>query len=148
MAAGDITFFDDSMRTQLIGWAGTDIIKCALVTNTPAPTAADVDPELLDYTELSDLGGSYTAGGESLGTWTALLTEAAGVVKYDTTSDPMWTQNALDTTDPSWGIIYNSSQVGNPCLAYVELGGPIDLTLGSLTIVWNAAGIATITKAA
>jgi len=148
MATGTITFFDDSMRTQLVGWAGTDVIKCALVTNAVIPTAADVAPELIDYTELPN-AGSYITGGANLGTWTALLTTpSAGVVKYDTVTDPSWDQNALSVTDPYWGIIYNDTQTGDPCLAYVELGGPIDLTLGSLTIVWNAAGIATITKAA
>ena len=148
MAAGDITFFDESMRTMLLGWAGTDILKCALVTNAVPPTAGDTLPELLDYTELPDVSGSYTPGGESLGNWTTFLTEDAGVVTFDTVSDPQWTQNALDTTDPYWGIIYNDTQTGDPCLAFVDLGGAIDLTLGSLTIVWNASGIATLTKAA
>ena len=57
-----------------------------------------------------------------------------------------WAQDAANDTDAYWGYIYNSTQVGGPGLAFLDLGGPVDMSAGSLTITWNASGIITITN--
>jgi len=42
----------------------------------------------------------------------------------------------------------NYTDSGKDALCYVDLGGPVDMTAGDLTITWNGSGLMTITKAA
>ncbi len=144
MAAGDVTLFQAAFEDALENWDGADTIKCAILDNTTAPTAGTATPALGDFTEVGT-GGSYTAGGESLGTWSTMVTFSGAVTTIDSATNPSWAQNASNDTDAYWGLIYNSTQVGNEALAFVDLGGPVDMSAGSLTITWNASGIATIT---
>ncbi len=144
MATGDVTFFEEALDDAFFGgWATSDDIKCAILDNTATPTAAFATPALGDFTEVGS-AGSYTAGGTSLGTWDALSTEAAGVLTFDSATNPTWAQNASNDTDAWWGLLYNDTQVGDPAFAFVELGGPVDMSAGALTITWNASGIFTI----
>ena len=145
MATGDITWFEEAHTLDYFAsWALTDDIKCAVLDNTTAPTAADATPALGDYTQVG-AAGTYTTGGTSLGNWGTVWTEAAGTGTMDSTTNPTWAQDASNDTDAYWGLIYNATQAGSPAVAYVELGGPVDMTAGSLTITWNASGIATLT---
>lgn len=145
MATGDVTFFDESKALMLTGgWASTDDMKVAICDNTVAPTAATATPALADFTQVGT-AGSYVAGGVSIGTWGNLVAEAGGTVTFDSATNPTWAQDALNDVDAYWGIIYNDTNVGDAALAFVELGGPVDMSAGSLTITWNAAGIATLT---
>ena len=145
MATGDITWFDEAKAyMQDGGWESTDDIKVAILDNTATPTAATATPALGDFTQVGS-GGTYVAGGTSIGTWGALITEAGGTVTYDSTTNPSWAQDAGNDVDAYWALIYNDTQAGDPALAFVELGGPVDMTAGSLTVTWNASGIATLT---
>lgn len=149
MATGDITFFDEAKLEMLKGaWATTDTIKCAICDNTTTPVAGAAGPSIsggtTNYTEVGT-AGSYTAGGTSLGTWDNFLSEASGTVTFDSATNPTWAQNASNDTDAYWGIIYNDTQADNYAIAFVELGGPVDMSAGALTITWNASGIATLT---
>ena len=145
MATGDITWFEEAKAYMIDGgWEAADDMKCAILDNTTAPTAADATPALADYTEVGT-AGSYTAGGDSLGNLGTLVTEAAGTVTFDSTTNPSWPQNGSNDTDAYWGLVYNDTQAGDPALFFVELGGPVDMSAGSLTITWNASGMATLT---
>ena len=147
MARGDVVVFEEAMAYMLDGgWEPADVIKCVILDNTTPPTAADATPALGDYTEVGT-GGTYVAGGTSLGTWGDFITEAAGVVTADSATNPTWAQNASNDTDAYWGLIYNDTDGSDLAIAYVDLGGPVDMTAGDLTITWNASGIFTITKA-
>ena len=73
-----------------------------------------------------------------------LVSEAAGTMTFDSATNPTWAQDASNDVDAYWGIIYNYTDAGKDCLAYIELGGPVDMTAGDLTITWNASGILTI----
>ena len=42
----------------------------------------------------------------------------------------------------------NYTDAGKDALCYVDLGGPVDMTAGDLTITWHGSGLMTITKAA
>ena len=144
MATGDVTVFDEAKAYMIDGdWASTDDIKCAILDNTAAPAAGTATPALGDFTEVGT-AGSYTAGGTSLGNLTTCVTEAAGTMTFDSATNPTWAQNASNDTDAYWGLIYNDTQVGDPAIAFVELGGPVNMATGSLTITWNASGIFTI----
>ena len=156
MAAGSLTVFEEAMGyIQDGGWEPTDEIWIGLTTSTP--TAADAVPAFIsggttNYTQVTP-GGNYATGGLLLDTFGDLVTEAAGVMKFDTsgTSDneaPSWASHASNPTDARWAIIYNTTDTANRAIAYIDLGAAINMTLGALTITFNASGIYTITKAA
>jgi len=148
MARGDVTIFEEAMAKMIDGdWASTDHFYCAICDNTTTPTAATATPTLGDFTEVGT-AGTYVAGGSDLGTLATLVTEANGVVKFDSATNPTWAQDASNDNDAYWGIIYNYTDTGKDALAFVDLGGPVDMSAGDLTITWNASGIFTITKAA
>ncbi len=145
MAQGDITFFDEAKAYMIDGgWESADDIKCAILDNTTTPAAADATPALGDYTQVGS-AGSYVAGGTSLGNLGTCVTESGGTMTFDSSTNPSWAQNASNDTDAYWALVYNDTDAGDLALCFVDLGGPIDMTAGSLTVTWNASGIFTIT---
>lgn len=145
MATGDVVVFEEAKEYILDGgWEAADSIKCAILDNTTPPTPAFATPALADFTEVG-AAGTYTAGGDVLDTWGTMVAEAGGVMTFDTGTNPTWAQDGSNDVDAFWGLIYNVTQSGNLAICYVELGGPVDMTAGDLTITWNAAGIFTIT---
>lgn len=148
MARGDVVVFEEAMAKMLDGdWASTDHFYCAICDNTTTPAASMATPVLGDFTQVGN-SGTYVTGGTDLGTLADLVTEADGVVTFDSATNPTWAQDASNDTDAYWGIIYNYTDASNDAVAYVDLGGPVDMTAGDLTITWNGSGIFTITKAA
>lgn len=144
MARGDVTVFEEALAYMIDGgWGSSDTIKCAILDNTATPTASDATPALGDYTEVGT-GGTYTAGGTSLGNLSTLVTESGGTMTFDSTTNPSWSQDASNDTDAYWALIYNDTQAGDPAIAFVDLDGPVDMSAGDLTITWNASGIFTI----
>ncbi len=144
MATGDVKVFDEAKEYMVDGgWEAADDIKCAILDNTATPIAAFATPAFADFTEVTD-AGSYTIGGTSLGTLGTLVTQAAGVMKLDSGTNPTWAQDALNDVDAWWGLIYNDTDVGKRALAFVELGGPVNMQTGDLTVTWDAAGIITV----
>lgn len=146
MATGDVTVFDEAIAYMIDGgWETADILKCAIIDDTVDPTESDgPGPKLGDYTEVT-AAGSYVVGGLSLGTLGDFITEAAGLMTADSAVDPTWAQDGLNDVDAWWGLIYNDTDATDLAIAFVELGGPVDMVAGDLTITWDAAGIFTIT---
>jgi len=142
MAQGDLTVFDETKLALVDGTHDLDthIIKCAILDNTVAPLVGDITPALTDYTQVGT-AGTYIAGGTAL---TISLTEAAGTVTFDSTTNPTWAQSATNDVDAYWGLIYNDTDVGKAAIAFIDLGGPVDMTAGDLTITFNASGIFTL----
>jgi len=144
MATGDIVFFEEAKDFAFFGgWATTDDIKLAICDNTATPTAAFATPALGDFTQVT-AAGTYTTGGTSLGNWGTLSVEAGGTLTFDSGTNPTWAADASNDVDAYWGILYNDTDAGDAAFAYVELGGPVDMVAGSLTVTWNASGIFTI----
>ncbi len=146
MATGDVTFFEEALDVAFFGgWEAADDIKCAILDNTTPPTAAFATPRLGLFTEVGT-AGTYITGGTSLGTWGALSVEAGGTLTFDSGTNPTWAQDGANDVDAYWGLLYNDTDTGGPdnAFAYVELGGPVDMSAGSLTISWHANGIFTI----
>lgn len=144
MAQGDMVVFDEAKAYMIDGgWEAADDIKCAVLDNTATPAAGDTTPALGDYTEVG-AAGTYVAGGTSLGSLGTLVAEAAGTMTFDSATNPTWAQDASNDVDAYWGLIYNDTDVGKLAIAFVDLGGPVDMTAGDLTITWNASGIYTI----
>ena len=144
MAQGDVTVFDEAKAKMIEGdWASTDNFYLAICDNTAAPTAGTATPVIGDFTQVG-AAGSYTTNGTDLGALSTLVTEAAGTMTFDSGTNPTWAQNASNDVDAYWGIIYNFTDAGKDAVAFVDLGGPVDMTAGDLTVTWNASGIFTI----
>ena len=145
MAQGDITIFDEATLALLNGTHDLDthVIKCAILDNTTTPAAGDTTPVIADYTQVG-AAGTYTTGGETL---TISLTEAAGTTTFDATTNPTWAADASNDVDAFWALVYNDTSTGDQAIAFVDLGGPIDMTAGALTVTWNASGIFTAASA-
>lgn len=145
MARGDVIVFEEAKAKMLDGdWASSDHFYCAICDNTTPPTADIATPTLGDFTQVGS-GGTYAAGGTDLGTLDTLVSEAAGTMTFDSATNPTWAQDVGNDVDAYWGIIYNYTDGAHDALAYVDLGGPVDMQAGDLTITWNASGIFTIT---
>jgi hypothetical protein len=144
MAQGDVVVFDEAKAKMLAGdWASTDVFYLAICDNTTTPTASTATPVIGDFTQVG-AAGTYTTNGTSLGALSTLVSEAAGTMTFDSATNPTWAQDASNDTDAYWGIIYNFTDAGKDALAFVDLGGPVDMTAGDLTVTWNASGIFTI----
>ena len=144
MATGDLTVFDEAKAKMLDGdWASTDNFNCAVIDNGTAPTASTATPVIGDFTQVGS-AGSYTNDGEALGDIATMVTEAAGTMTWDSSSNPTWAQNASNDTDAFFGLVFNVTDAGKDALCFIELGGPVDMSTGSLTITWNGSGLFTI----
>lgn len=143
MATGTVLTFQEAKKYMIDGgFEPADDMKCAIITNAVTPTVSFATPALADFTEVAT-AGSYTAGGESLGTLTSMCSEVGGVFTFDSTTNPNWTQNASNSVDAFFGIIYHV--LSDQAFCFVELGGPINMTTGALTITWGTNGLFTIT---
>ena len=141
MATGDLVVFDEAKLALLNGThdLDTDTIKVMLITNAVTAAAGDTTPAVGDYTQVTGTG--YTAGGETM---TVSLTEAAGTVTFDFTTNPSWTQNGAGFTDAYQALIYNDTDAGDAAIAFVDMGGPVSLVSGDVSITWNASGVFTL----
>ncbi len=145
MATGDFIVFEEAKKYIIDGgFEAADIIKCAILDNTTPPTAAFATPALGDFTEVG-VAGTYAAGGISLGTLTSMVSEVAGVMTFDSATNPTWAQDGSNDVDAWWGLVYNDTDGTDRAIGFVELGGPVDMSAGSLTITWHTNGLYTIT---
>ena len=142
MALNDLIVFDEAKAKMVDGnWGSTDVFYCAVCDNTTTPTRGFSTPLISEFTQIGT-GGSY-AGPANLGALSVLVTESDGVMKFDSTTNPNWEQHVDNDVDAYWAIIYNF--VSGDCLGYVDLGGPLDMSTGDLTVTWNDLGIFSIT---
>lgn len=136
MAAGDLTIFDEAKLALLDGTHDLDThtIKVCFINNTTVPTAADATPAKADYTEVS--GGNFTAGGDTM---TVSLTEAAGTVTLDFTTNISKASNASNPTDVYYALIYNDTDAGKAAIGFVEIAAAgADGTAGAINLTWGA----------
>ena len=147
MATGDVVVFNEALEYMFDGgWEPADAIWCAVLDDTVDPAQADTTPALADYTEVGT-GGTYSAGGELLDTWGNMCTVAAAVMTFDDTgANVAWTQDGGNDVDAYWGFVYNYTEAADPGIAFIELGGPVNMQAGALQITWHANGIFTVTN--
>jgi len=147
MARGDLTVFEEAKGYMLDGgWEAADEIWIGLVSSVPV--VSDAVPAYAaggttNYTACAT-GGEYAAGGLLLDTWGNMCVEAGGTLTFDDTGASVtWASDAANPTNADHAVIYNDTQA-NYCIAMIDLDGPVNMTLGDLTITWNASGIFTI----
>lgn len=148
MAAGDTYFFNQFWEDVGDGLhnLSSDTFYMGIVTNTTVPATTTTDPRwgAAGTTDFSAVevtpGGNYSTGGVSL---SAVITDnwsrSTGINTLDF-DNVLIGVNASNPTTAYWGIIYNSTDTGKRCVGYIDLGGPVDMTAGSLSITWNTAG--------
>lgn len=95
-------------------------------------------------TEVANANG-YITGGTSM-TGVAVTTVTTNDAKFDA-DDTAWTASGGSIT-ASYGILYNSTDVDSPPVAFIDFDGSKSAGSGTnFTIVWNASGIFTFTVA-
>jgi len=139
MAAGDLIFFNKAITALLNGTHDLDTheFKVAICDNTVTPVKTELSPAFTNYTEVG-IAGSYITGGTVL---VVSLVELNGITTLDFTNNPTWLLNVLNDVDAFWGIVYNNTNVGKEALAFIDLGGPFDMQIDTLTITWHPDGV-------
>jgi hypothetical protein len=149
MAQGDVVVF--AKHKQDIGLKlhelETDAFNLGLVTNVVTPTETTSDPRWgagggtnLSSNQVTP-GGNYSTGGPLIAnnTWTL----SSGTVTFDGDNISIL-QNAGNPTNARWGIGYNNTDAGKRAGFFLDLGSVTDLTLGDLSVTWNASGLWTL----
>ncbi len=134
MAQGDVTVFNKFRETMADGThdLDTNVLKIAFIDNTITPTAADTTPTWGDYSANETTGAGYTTGGETLTTtWGP---DDGTNTDLNLTSAVALTQNGSGPTNIYYGIIYDDTAATDEAIAFVDMGGPISLQDGDITI--------------
>lgn len=126
-----------SFKQELLGGIhdlDTDVLKLALIKDTPSGTYGAATTNYSDVTGNSDeaSGTNYTTGGQTLDGATISTDGTTAIVDF---TDEVF----ADVTVSADGcIIYNSSQ-GNKAICVIDFGGTVSATAGDLTIEFPAA---------
>ena len=126
-----------SFKSELLGGThdlDTDVLKLALIKETPAGTYGAATTNYSDVTGNSDeaTGTNYTAGGQALDGATITVDGTTAIVDF---TDEVF----ADVTVSCDGcIIYNSSKA-NRAIAVIDFGGTVSATAGDLTIEFPTA---------
>ena len=127
---------------------GSDTFSVRLINNdATVPVAGTATPRWADFSANEcTQGGGYTTGGATLsGTSTS---EAAGVTTFDDTGNVVWTAAAGSPTDIYWAVLVNNTAAALQCVGFLDMGGPVSLVDGNVSITWHASGILTVTVSA
>lgn len=123
----------------------TDTIKVALLTSSYTPDQ-DAHNYFDDVVANEVTGTGYTAGGATLTSPTMTYNGTTNVFTLDA-ADTTW---ASSTITARYAVIYDATPGTNatrPLIAYVDFGENVSSSSGTLSIAWDAAGIATVTVA-
>lgn len=124
----------------------SDTIKIALFTNalTPAQSSNQYfDASPYTSNQVTAANG-YSTGGNTLGSVT--LTTSSLTTTLDA-ADTSWTVTGAGFTY-RYAVIYDDTPGSNkPLVAYIDFGADVNAVAGTHTIVFDAAGIATVTVA-
>lgn len=150
MARGDVHWFssytlESGISTTSVNLAA-DSLKLAFLGNGTTLSAALADPRWSTggTTTLSafEVGTStgYVTGGSALAsvTWaqtgnTVSLSAANFTIAQDTTG----------FTTAYWAVCYDNTTANKYGIFFVDLGGPVGISAGAITITWASGGIAT-----
>ena len=153
MATGDVTVFNqfvEDVGEEIHNFA-SDVIKLGIITTGVTPAATDSAPQWsatsgVDYdgNEVS-AAGSYTAGGETVGSPTYTISGATATLDG---TDVTLAQNGSGFTNGAWGILFNETAISNQAIAFVELDsdGGLSEQSGDININWNTDGILTVAR--
>jgi hypothetical protein len=135
MAVGDLFWFDHANEIGFpasSAFSSGDAIHLGL--NTTAGVTNTTTQGWDAYTEATtgDAGG-YPSSGTDLGDWGAMWSYAGKVATFDSAVNPTYTQSTKHSTNVTFAIGYNLTEVGARTLFAVDLGG-VNMRAGDLTI--------------
>lgn len=120
----------------------SDALKVMLTTSAYTP---DQDSHRYKSSITNEISGTgYAAGGVALPSVTVTYTAATNVLMFDA-PDVAWSGA---TFTARYAIIYDSTpstDATRPLIGYVDFGADVAVSSGTLTLVWNASGIAAVT---
>ena len=127
----------NTFKQELLGGIhdlDTDVIKLALIKDTPTGTYGAATTNYSDITSNADeaSGTGYTAGGQTLDSATITLSGSTAFVDF---ADEVI---VTATISADGCIIYNSSKT-NRAIAVIDFGGTKTSTNGDFTIQFPAA---------
>lgn len=134
MASGIYERFKYNLMTKAVDLIN-DTIKVALLNNSHAFTATHNTFSQVSANEITGTG--YTAGGATLANKT--VTQASAT-KWDA-DDVSWTTASFSAYH---AVIYDVTASSN-LIASIDFGGIITVTSATFTIVFDSAGIITLT---
>lgn len=134
--------FDSAFKKKID--VSADTFKAMLVTSsyTFDQDAHDFKDDITN--EVSGTG--YTAGGATLSSVTFNYNTSTNVFAFDA-ADVSW---ASSTITARGMVIYDSTpgtDATRPLMVFIDFGADVSTTAGTLTVTFDAAGIATITVA-
>jgi len=152
MARGDVHIFAAFELKSKTGGNFTltsDTLKIGIVTNATVPTVSTADPRW-------GAGGSTDFSANQVATGTAYTgpitatsvayTRSNGVNTLAMANITVNQDAGAGFTNGYYAIIYDSTVAGNYAIGFLDLGGPVSITTGSMIITWNASGVATETS--
>lgn len=126
-----------------IDW-DSDTIKVMLCTSSYTP---DQDTHQYKSSVTNEVTGTgYTAGGATLTSCTFSYTSGTNTLMLDA-ADSSW---PASTITARYAVVYDSTPATDatrPLICYIDFGTNVSSSGGAFSIVWDAAGIATVTAA-
>jgi len=154
MAQNDIIVFDKFRLDKGNGVhnLSSDTIKFGLVDNTHAANMVrdESDPRWGASGSVDFSGDEISSAVSYTGPVTlanTAFTESADVFTFDADDPAVIAQDATQADDAYWMVIYNDTASNKQCICAIDLGGPIALSAGTLTIQFHLDGIFTIEDA-
>ena len=151
MARGDMIIFDQFILDlgQKIHDLDGDDWQIGFVDATITPSRDTAGPHW-NGTGTTNLGANDVAVGTSYTGPVSLASEAfteavANTFRWDAADPTTWSQDASGPTTIYWAIIFNNTDANKRCAAAIDMGGPVSLQSGDVTISFNANGIFQIT---
>lgn len=145
MARGDFKLFDQFCGDLGLGLHDLDThtLTIGIITTAVTPAATQADPKWGTYSanQVSTDDSQYPAPIDLTG---VTYTNSSNIATLDS-SDVALTQNSSAFTNAGWAILYNNSHSSDLAIGFLDMGGPVDLTAGPVTIAWNSSGIAKVT---
>ena len=141
MARGDFTLFGNFAQDLASGIhdLGSDVLKLGIITTVVTPLTSESSAKWGQYSgnEVSTDDSQYA---EPLTLGSVTLTTVSSIVTMLDSSDIALTQNSSAFTNAGWGILYNETASSDQAIGFLDLGGPVDLTAGPITITPNTSG--------
>lgn len=122
----------------------SDAIKVMLCTSSYVPNQDTHQYKSSVTNEVTGTG--YTAGGATLTSTVVAYTAGTNTLNFDA-ADTVWTGSTITAR---FAVVYDSTpgtDATRPLICYVDFGADVVSSGGSFTIVWDAAGIISVTVA-
>jgi hypothetical protein len=146
MARGDFTVFGNF--AQDLGAEVHDLVndtlKLGIITTAVTPVSSESSAKWAQYSgnEVSTDDSQYSA---PLTVPNVTFAPVSSNISMLDSSNIELSQNSSAFTDAGWGILYNEDGSSDQAIGFLDLGGPVDLTAGDITITPNSSGWLRIT---